>query len=76
MKKNLSVLLIVLLLVTAPMLIFAQHSSVPSCNYSGIGSSPISAGAPKGVGLEILLAIGVVYGLGRLTKEQNKKSSI
>jgi len=75
MKKNFKSMLIAVLLVTAPLLIVAQQPPHPNGgNSPGPGNGPVGGGAPIGGGLTILLAMGVVYGLGKVHKEKNTDS--
>lgn len=63
MKRNFKLVLIAALLLSAPLLMFAQSPPHPNNNSGapGSGNTPVGAGAPIGNGTFILLTLAMAY---------------
>ena len=63
MKKNFKIMIIAILLVTAPLLMLAQAPPHPNGGSAPTaGNGPVGGGAPIGSGTLILLALAAAYG--------------
>ena len=76
MKKKLKLLIIAALLISAPVILFAQGPGEPPHPNSGAtpngGSNIPVGGAPIDGGLGILLALGAAYGFRKMKKSNEK----
>jgi hypothetical protein len=67
MKRNLKIVVIATLLVTAPLLMLAQTPPHPNGgNAPGNGNGPVGGGAPIGSGIAMMIAMGAAYGARKL----------
>jgi hypothetical protein len=74
MKRNFKIILIAVLLVTAPLLMFAQNPPHPNGGVNGPGGGPVGGGAPIGNGVILLVAMGAAYGARKLYQMQRSAS--
>jgi hypothetical protein len=67
MKRNLKIVVIAALLVTAPLLMLAQAPPHPNGGAApGENNGPVGGGAPIGSGVVMLIAMGAAYGARKL----------
>ena len=64
MKKTIKTLIIIML-IAAPAILFAQPHPNNGGGPPGGGNTPVGGGAPLGSGFVILLSLGAAYGMAK-----------